>query len=57
MEGETRYSVKDFAKNARKVFGVPPEAVTVALRSAGKEQATIPEAYDIVKAFLEKEVK
>lgn len=53
----TTYSVQDFSKQAKKMFGTTPEMVTVALRTAGKETATIEEAKETVKAFMEKEVK
>ena len=54
---EVRYSISDFAGQAAKMFGTTPEAVTVALRLAGKESATIDEAKAAVKEFLEKEVR
>lgn len=54
---ETRYSVSDFAKQAKKLFGTTPEAVTVALRKAGKQTATVEEAQKTVREFLAKEVK
>lgn len=54
---ETKYSVTDFAKQAKKMFGTTPEVVTVALRTAGKTSATIKEAQATVKEFLNKEVK
>lgn len=54
---EIKYSVSDFAKQAKNMFGTTPEVVTVALRSAGKTTATIEEAKETVKNFLEKEVK
>ena len=54
---ETKYSVLDFSKQAKNMFGTTPEVVIVALRSTGKTSATIEEAQDIVKKFLEKEVK
>lgn len=54
---ETKYSVADFAKQAKHLFGTTPEVVTVALRAAGKATATIDEAKETVKEFLEKEVK
>ena len=53
----TKYSVSDFAKQAKNMFGTTPEAVTVALRTAGMETATVEEAKATVKEFLEKEVK
>lgn len=54
---ETKYSVSDFAKQARAIFDTTPEVVTVALRTAGKTTATVEEAKEIIKNFLEKEVK
>lgn len=54
---EPKYSVSDFAKQAKSLFDTTPEVVTVALRTAGKTEATIEEAKETVKKFLEKEVK
>lgn len=51
------YKVSELAAQARKVFGTTPEVVTVALRTAGKESATVDEAKATVQAFLNKEVK
>lgn len=56
MEAAT-YGAAELARNARKLFDTTPEAVTVALKTAGKEEATVEEAAAIIKAFLEKEVK
>lgn len=53
---ETKYSVSDFAKQARTMFDTTPEVVTVAFKAAKKNTATIEEAKEIVKEFLEKEV-
>lgn len=56
MDG-IQYSISDFARHAKQLFGTTPEAVTVALKMAGKEMTTPEEAKAIVKEFLEKEVK
>lgn len=53
---DTRYSVSDFAQQAKSMFGTTAEMVTVALRAAGKSAATVEEAKAIVKEFLAKEV-
>lgn len=55
-QGDTLYSVTDFASQAKKLFGTTPEAVTVAFHMAGIENATIEEAKKTVSEFLQKEV-
>lgn len=54
---EIKYSAADFAKQAKKMFGTTPEVVIVALRTAGMTTATIDEAKETIKNFLEREVK
>lgn len=55
---EIKYSAADFAKQAKKMFGTAlEEVVTVALRTAGMTTATIAEANETIKKFLEIEVK
>jgi len=54
---EPLYSAKDLANAARSKFGVPPEVVTVALKTAGKEKLPLDEAREIVTAFLQREVQ
>lgn len=51
------YSVSELAAQARQIFGTTPEVVTVALRTAGKEAATVEEAKAAVRAFLDREVQ
>lgn len=51
------YKVPELAAQARQLFGTTPEAVIVALRTAGHEAATVEEAQKCVQAFLAKEVK
>lgn len=51
------YSVNDFVRAARQVFGAAPECVRVALRKDGKESYTADDAKSIVKKFLKREVK
>lgn len=51
------YKASELAAQARTLFGTTPEVVTVALRSAGKETATVEEAKQTVQAFLDREVK
>lgn len=51
------YSIADFARKARKTHKVPPELVTVALRTGGKERYSAKEAKQIINDFLNKEVK
>ena len=57
MQDTSTYSVEELAENARSIFGKPPEVVTTALKMAGKKTATLDDAKEIVKKFLEKEVK
>lgn len=54
---ESLYSVKELANNANKLFGTRSECVIAAFKSAGKTEATKPEAKKIVEGFLKKEVK
>lgn len=56
-QATAKYRVSELAAQARQVFGTTPEVVTVALRVAGKESATLDEAKEAVQAFLEREVK
>lgn len=58
MAQETaNYKASELAAQARQIFGTTPEVVTVALRAAGKESATVGDAKKTVHKFLEKEVK
>lgn len=50
------YTAEELAKN-HKVFNASYEIVTVALRKAGKKEATIAEAQKIIDKFKTKEVK
>ncbi len=52
-----KYSAAELAQAAQKVFGVPQDVVTAALRMAGIQSATIKEAQKIVGNFAKKEVK
>ena len=54
--GDVKYEISELAKKAREIFDTTPEAVTVALKTAGYSDATLSEAKAAVKAFLEKEV-
>ena len=54
---ETLYSAGDLAAAARARFGVPPEAARAALKLAGKERATLAEAQQLIKGFMERKVK
>ena len=53
---EAKYEITELAKKAREIFDTTPEAVTVALKTAGHDTATVNEAKATVKAFLEREV-
>ena len=52
-----KYTAAELANAAKKVFGVPQDVVTAALRMAGVKTATVEEAKKIVKEFAGKEVK
>ena len=52
-----QYTAAELANAAQKVFGVPQDVVTAALRMAGVKAATIEEAKKIVQDFAKKEVK
>lgn len=54
---EASYKVSELAAQARQLFDTTPEVVTVALNVAGKKSVTIEEAKEIVKKFLNQEVK
>lgn len=54
---EANYKIPELAAKARQLFGTTPEAVTIALKTAGKDSATLEEATEIVKEFLNREVK
>lgn len=53
---ESVYSAAELANN-HKVFKTSREIVSVALRLAGKESATLTEATNIIENFKNKEVK
>ena len=55
QEPESVYTARELADN-HNAFGVPKEIVTVALRMAGKDSFTFPEAKKIVEVFSKKEV-
>ena len=52
-----QYTAEELAKAAGKVFGVPQDVVTAALRMAGVKSATVEEAKKIVTEFAKREVK
>lgn len=54
---ESKYSAAELAHAARVRFAAAPEVVTAALKFAGKESATLAEAQQAVKKFLERKVK
>ncbi len=51
------YSISDLAEKSQKTQKVPPEVVTVALRTGGKARYTRAEAKELIAQFLKKEVK
>lgn len=55
MDG-TKYGAAELARQAGRLFGTSPEAVVAALRAAGLEEATVSEAKEAVRDFLEREV-
>lgn len=54
---EATYTAAELAAQARQLFGTTPEVVTVALRTAGMEKATVAGAKKTVAEFLNREVK
>lgn len=54
---EAAYKTAELAAKARQLFGTTPEVVTVALRGAGMESATVEEARQMVQDFLGREVQ
>lgn len=56
---DTLYSAEEFAAASESVFGkgTSPDVVVAALHLDGKEMYTKEEAYRIVRAFADKEVK
>ncbi len=56
-DNAAKYKASELTAQARQIFGTTPEVVTVALRTAGKDAATVDEAKDTVRAFLDREVK
>lgn len=53
---ESIYSAEELAKN-HKLFKTSYEIVAVALRMAGKKEATLSEAKNIIEKFKNREVK
>lgn len=53
---ESIYTAAELANN-HKLFNTSYEIVTVALRQAGKKEATFSEAKEIIEKFKTKEVK
>lgn len=54
---EPVYSVREFADNAKQLFGVRRECVVAALKSAAISSCTVSKAKAVVNAFMKKEVK
>ena len=54
---DATYKATELAAQARQMFGTTPEVVTVALKTDGKDTATIQEAKETVEDFLSKEVR
>jgi hypothetical protein len=54
---EPIYSVREFADNAKQLFGVRRECVVAALKSAGISSCTVSKAKETVNAFMKKEVR
>lgn len=53
---EPIYSVREFADNAKQLFGVRRECVVAALKSAGISSCTLSCAKTVVNAFMKKEI-
>ena len=54
---EANYKIPELAAKACQLFGTTPEVVTVALKTAGKDSAALEEAAEIIRNFLNREVK
>lgn len=54
---EAVYSIKEFADNAKQLFGVRRECVAAALKSAGISSCTVSKAKEVVNIFMKKEVR
>lgn len=53
---ECTYSVEELAQAARAQFGVRPEVVRAVLRLARLKRATVSQAKQLIKLFLERQV-
>ena len=54
---ESLYTAEELAKSARTRFRCAPEVVRAALKTANKDRASLSQATQIVKNFLERKVK
>lgn len=57
MAAESEYTAAELAEAAQTVFGIMPECVSAALKCAGVNKATLANAKEIVKKFMNKEVR
>jgi hypothetical protein len=51
------YAATDLAAKARTQFGTMPEVVAAALKTAGKDKASLDDAKRLIREFLSREVK
>lgn len=56
-QAESVYTAEELAANAVHLFGVKAECVATALKIAGINKCTVSKTTEIVKVFMEKEVK
>lgn len=54
---ESFYTLEELSENAKQLFGVRAECVAAALKAAGIKECTVSKTKEIIKAFMEKEVK
>ena len=54
---EASYKIPELAAKARQLFGTTPEVAMIALKTAGKDSAALEEAAEIIRNFLNREVK
>lgn len=54
---ESVYTAEELAQNAKQIFGTRKECVAAALKVAKLNECTVSKAKEIVKEFLNKEVK
>lgn len=52
-----KYAAEELTAFSGKIFGAPRECVVAAFKLSGKKEMTVAEAKEVVKRFMNKEVK